>query len=438
MTEHSSKLTFFRQSGWMMIATTLGGVFMWLVHKPAAAGMSEGQYGVFGTMLQVMNLMMIPAIGLQTVFANEVAGAVTSERQRELSALVRWGLGAMTLVWLMLAIVVLGFQGPLLDYWKIDQPVLLWITLLIGLAMVWWPILQGVLQGEQDFLWLGWLQVFNGMGRFAMVLVLVTLLGWQAVGAVTAALIGFWACVWIALWQTRKVVFGPGTTVDWRGWMRRVIPLSLGLGASQFVMAADLLVVKGVWPEEVVGYYAAPGMLGRALVFFTVPLVAVMFPKVVRSTKLAQDTRVMLLALGATALMGGAAAVACTLFPELPLRIIYKAEYLRVAPLVPWFAWAMLPLTLANVLVGNLLARGRFTAVPWLVVVALGYGATLVLRVPALKAAEQEAAFRMVIQTLGGFSLLLLAVAAWFTWIRPGRLPAPPTAQSGRQTGKEP
>lgn len=434
MKDHSSKLTFFRQSGWMVMATTLGGCFMWLVHKPAAAGMSGGQYGVFGTMLQVMNLMMIPAIGLQTVFANEAAAAVTPEKQRELSALVRWGLGVMTLVWLALAIAALAFQGPLLGYWKITQPALLWITLLIGLAMVWWPILQGVLQGRQDFLWLGWLQVFNGVGRFVAVLVLVTLLGWQAVGAMTAALIGFWTCVWIAVWKTRHVVTGPGRAVDWRGWLRRVVPLSLGLGASQFVMAADMLVVKGVWPEEVVDFYTAPGMLGRALVYFTVPLVTVMFPKVVRSAASSQETRVMFQALGATALMGGAAAVACTILPSLPLRIIYEPEYLRVAPLVPWFAWCMLPLTLANVLVGNLLARGRFAAVPWLVLVAIGYGATLVLRVPAFKAAEQEVAFRMVIQTLGGFSLLLLAVAAWFTWIRPGgsgRQPSPSVGGQG-------
>lgn len=422
MSEHSSKLTFFRQTGWMVMATTLGGGFMWLVHMPANAGMTPAEYGIFGTMLQVMALMMIPAIGLQTVFANEAAAAVSMERQRELSAIVRWGLGAVTAVWLLLVIAVLVVQRPLLAYWGITQPALLWITLLIGLAMVWWPVLQGVLQGQQNFLWLGWLQVFNGLGRFVAVLVLVTWMGWQSVGAVTAALIGFWACVAVALWQTHGVVFGHGRHVNWWGWLKRVIPLSLGLGAGQFVLAADMLVVKGVWPEDVVGYYSAAGTIGRALVYFTIPMVSVMFPKIVRSAALSQETRVMLLALGATALLGALAALACTLVPWLPLKLLrYKPEYLRVAPLVPWFAWCMLPLTLSNVLIGNLLARGQFRAVPWLLLVAAGYGVTLVLRVPAFKAADQEVAFRMVIQTLGLFSLLLFAVSAWFTWRQPRR-----------------
>ncbi|MCP5528470.1 MAG: hypothetical protein H7A47_16900 [Verrucomicrobiales bacterium] len=422
MKEQSNKLTFFRQTGWMVLATTAGGGFMWLVHMPANAGMTAAEYGTFGTMLQVMALMMIPAIGLQTVFANEAAAAVTPEQQQELSAIVRWGLGAVAAVWLLGVIGVLLMQRLLLDYWGITRPALLWITLWIGLAMVWWPVLQGVLQGQQNFLWLGWLQVFNGLGRFVAVLILVTWLGGQSVGAVTAALIGFWACVAIGLWQTHGVVFGEGRHVDWWKWLKRVIPLSLGLGAGQFVMAADMLVVKGVWPADVVGHYSAAGTIGRALVYFTIPMVSVMFPKVVRSAALSEETRVMLLALGATALMGALAALACTVVPWLPLKLMrYKPEYLAVTPLVPWFAWCMLPLTLSNVLIGNLLARGRFQAVPWLLLVAAGYGVALVLRVPAFKAADQQTAFRMVIQTLGLFSTLLLGVSAWFTWRQPAR-----------------
>ena len=298
----------------------------------------------------------------------------------------------------------------------ITRPALLWITVFIGLAMLWWPVLQGVLQGRQNFLWLGWLQIFNGVGRFLAVLVFVTLLGWNAVGAVTAALIGFWAAVGLALWQTGDILREPGAPVDWRGWLARVIPLSLGLGASQFVMAADQLVVQSVFDKSVTGFYGAAGTIGRALVFFTIPMVAVMFPKIVRSAALAEDTSVMKQALGVTALMGGGAALACTLFPKLPLWLMYEPEYLQVAPLVPWFAWCMLPLTLANVLIGNLLARQRFRAVPWLVLVAAGYGVTLVLRGPSFQAMPQMAAFRSVVLTLGAFSTLLLGVSVWFTW----------------------
>jgi hypothetical protein len=101
----------------------------------------------------------------------------------------------------------------------------------------------------------------------------------------------------------------------------------------------------------------------------------------------------------------------------LPLRIIYNKSYLVATPLVPWFAWCMLPLTLSNVLVNSLMARSRFAAVPWLVLVAVGYAVALAMvgrRTGNL--ADTQAGFRMMIQTLGIFNLIMFGVCAWFTW----------------------
>ena len=67
----------------------------------------------------------------------------------------------------------------------------------------------------------------------------------------------------------------------------------------------------------------------------------------------------------------------------------------------------MLPLTLANVLVNNLLARQIFSVVPWLVIIAVAYGVALWLF---------STSFLAVIQILGLFALLLFFLAAWFTW----------------------
>jgi len=51
---------------------------------------------------------------------------------------------------------------------------------------------------------------------------------------------------------------------------------------------------------------------------------------------------------------------------ETALAILFP-DKIAAAPLVPWYAWALVPLTLANVLIQNLLARGRFAAMPWLI-----------------------------------------------------------------------
>lgn len=102
------------------------------------------------------------------------------------------------------------------------------------------------------------------------------------------------------------------------------------------------------------------------------------------------------LTLGTTALLGAVAASAATLFPELPLRILYftKPEFWQCAPLVPWFAWCMLLFTLANALVTNLLARGRFAIAGVLILLAAAYGVTLWLLRDRLLAMEMFAALQ--------------------------------------------
>jgi len=422
------KIEFFRQSGWMMIATTLGGFFMYAVHTPASR-MPESEYGVFTTLLQMMNLMLIPSLGLQTVFAQQAAAACSPQQERRLAYVVRGALALVSLLWLIMVVVVFLCRAQVLTKYQIINPLSLWLTVAVGLAMLWAPILQGVMQGRQNFLWLGWAQVLNGCARFSGVLLLVGLLASDSSGAMLASLVGYGLAVGVAAWQSRMVWLAPGEPIVWGEWLGRVIPLTLGLGASQFMVAADQLLVQSIFDRNVTGIYGAAGTIGRALIVFTGPMMAVMFPKIVASAARSQRTNVLAQALGATALCGGAAALACTFFPELPLHIIYHNEkYWAIAPLVPWFAWSMLPLTMANVLVGNLLARGRFQAVPWLVLVAIGYGAALHFRAPAIKHAEQFEAFTMVVRTLGVFSLLLLSVAAWFTWHQPSQ-PAAPSAQ---------
>ena len=48
-------------------------------------------------------------------------------------------------------------------------------------------------------------------------------------------------------------------------------------------MSVDMVVVQRFFNEKQTGYYAAAGMIGRALIFFVGPIVAVMFPKLVKS-----------------------------------------------------------------------------------------------------------------------------------------------------------
>ncbi|MBM3839093.1 MAG: hypothetical protein FJ398_14215 [Verrucomicrobia bacterium] len=424
MNPASNKLAFFRQSSWMIAATTAGGLFMYAVHVPALARLPEDEYAVFATLLQAINLMLIPGLSLQIVFAQQAAGARTEGEKRRLTGAVRALLAAIVAVWVALALAALLFQNGALTALKITNPAALWVTVAAFLPTLSLYLMQGLLQGTQNFLWLGWVGILNGLGRFLFVLVAVVWLGGHAAGAMAGPLMGMVAALALAMWQTGENWSGPFEPFEWRPWLARVVPLTLGLAASQIMLAADMIIVRAHFQSET-GLYAAAGTIARGLVIFTGPVAMVMFPKIVRSLSSAERLGLLGQALLGTGTLASLAALACTFLPELPFRIL-KPAYLPIAPLLPWFAWAMMPLTLTNVLINDLLARSRYRAVPWLLAVALAYIVALSLVAKPASAGESLSGFKLVVQTIGAFNLLLLGVAGWFAWrTQAGKLPWP-------------
>jgi O-antigen/teichoic acid export membrane protein len=401
------KTAFFRQSSWMIFATAAGGACMFAVH-PFSKKIPESEYGVFGTMLAVLNCMTIPSLGLRMIFAQQAAAAITDEQKRKLTGTTRGVLLGTFGIWLLFAAIVMTFHRVILDRWQISNPTALWLMLVVGLCAIWSPVFSGILQGQQNFLWLGWASILEAMGRLAGVAVIVLIFQGYAAGMVVGILLGMSISSSIAVWHTRTAWRGPSAPFEWRPWLARVVPITLGFGSFQFMYGADPLFVQAYFDKNQTAFYIAAGTLSRALVQFTGAIVAVMYPKIVRSVARAEKTDVMTLTLITTAVLGALGAVGLTLVAPWVLRLVYKEAYLAgTLPLLPWFAWSMVPLALANVLVNNLLAREQFRIVPWLVAIAAAYGFALT---------QFHGSFLTVIKTIGVFSLGFLGVGVWFTW----------------------
>src|SRR5262249_21639794 len=101
----SEKSTFFKQSGWMIIATNLGGLFMVVVHSVAIKMGPE--YSLFVALLGLFIVLGVPAIGLQTVFAQQAAAAVTEEKKLALNAMTRALVKGTLIFWIICGVIVL-------------------------------------------------------------------------------------------------------------------------------------------------------------------------------------------------------------------------------------------------------------------------------------------------------------------------------------------
>lgn len=413
-----SRTTFFKQSGWMVIATTLSGVFLVAVYSIVGKLPTE-EVGIYASLLRVFTVLGIATTGLQIVMAQDAAGAVTEKARADLSATTKSVAAGIALLWLIVAVVFALFQDRIATDLQITNKLALWVTLGLALAQMFLPFSQGLLQGMQNFAWLGWSILLNGLGRVLGVVIAVLVLKGQATGALAGALFGLGAAVLLALWPSRRLFARSlGGAFNWKSWFARVLPLTAGVGSVLFVMNADMIFVQRHFAKEVSSFYGAVVMVGVGLVTFTTPMAAVMFPKVVSSVAKAQPSDSFRLALIGTAILGISGALTCTVFPSLPLRIIYfnNPTFWVSAQLVPWFMWGMLPVTLANVLIADLLAKRRFGVAIWLVVIAIGYGFAIENYLGTVPKADHFAAFKGVVQRLGIFSSLLLAVSAFFSW----------------------
>lgn len=400
-----SKKAFFRQSGWMIFATIACGAMMWLVHF-LSKKIPDGEYGTLSKLLAAT--IIIPALPLQMVFARETAAALATGRERQLAGMIRQAWLGSFLLWLAGAAVVLAFQQTIVARWQLANPAALHVALLVALGCIWMPLFSGVVQGAQNFLWLGWAAILNGAGRVVTAALIVFLLGGYAAGIMTGAALGYGVATGVCLWQARRLWLASAEPFAWGALLRQVVPLMLGFGACQFLFSADTIFVGIYFTPEDTAYYGGAGTLSRALVWVVGPLTAVMFPKIVHSVAKAEKTDLLGVTLLGTAILAGGGAVALCGLASWIVPFVFKPSFVTVAlKVLPWYAGAMVPLSLANVLVNNLLARSQFGVVPWLVGLAGAYAFALTRFHGSLIA---------VLQTLAIFCLLTLAVCAWFTW----------------------
>jgi O-antigen/teichoic acid export membrane protein len=407
--DHKPHAAFFRQSGWLMIAAIAGGALTWGVHF-LSKSIPESQYATFGTLLMVV--ACLPTMPLQMIFAQQTALALATGRERQLAGMVRMAWLWTFIPWAIAAGAVLLFQKQIVAGWHLPDAVGLWVTLPLLLVSLWAPMFGGVLQGRQDFFWLGWSAIFGGGGRFVAAAFLVLALGFGAAGMMTGALIGVGLAAVVAIWRTRDLWMLPTERFDGKSLMKQVVPLMFGFGACQFMFTSDTMFAKAYFTGDQMAPYVAAGTLSRALLWLVLPLAAVMFPKIVHAAAKSEKTNLFNLVVLGTAVLAICGALGLWLVGPIIVKIVYKSSYVAATTaLLPWYAGAMVPLALANVMVNDLLARARFGVVPWMVLLAVAYGFTL----PAMLN-HFPGRLEVVLQTLGAFNLLLFLVCAWFTW----------------------
>jgi len=251
-------------------------------------------YGLFGALFGVVYLNGALANTVQVTTAKVVVEATATTGRVLPASLVVSILARAGAVAALAGLGTLAASPLLANLFHTSAGPLIWVSLGIALAV---PLasMYGMLQGLQDFGWLGASVCAASAFRLIFGAALV-MAGWGVTGALAAIPLSYAAAAVLVLIRLRRwlqpmegqwPLRGAGQTLG------MVLAASL---ASSFPTSFDVAVVKHYFPSEEAGLFTAISVLGRVVLFLPVALSFIAFPKVTAARVRGDSTRSLLLA----------------------------------------------------------------------------------------------------------------------------------------------
>ena len=357
-----------RHSILLMATSQVGNLANLLFQTVMGRALSPAEYGTLSSMLGATIIASMPMDAIRAAlaqFAATLRNAGCSGDVQPLAA--RWAarLGALAL---LPTLAMLAASGHLAMFWNLESSGPVMLTALIIWGMLLLPVYQGALQGIQAFIWMSVAQHSFAVVRLVLAAVMVLLLPRAQVHASTAlaaqasAVAASLILGWLGLRLTLRGRRPTGAAAH--GFHRYAARSLVVLACFAFLMNADVLFVKRFFDPQTAGLFARAGTLGRIAVFLPMPIAAALFPKVVTGPGKSRELSSLLKALAAALLILVATATACSLWPQIPLGIVY-GDWSPSADMAKWFRgllWALMPLGLVYILINYEMAQKRFAA----------------------------------------------------------------------------
>jgi O-antigen/teichoic acid export membrane protein len=331
----------------LTVCTTVANLLGYALTLIAARALGPEDFGAFASLLGLLVIGNVVALGVQTTTARHLAEG------DHVQPLTRTALTAAVLA----TTVGLALSWPMQQFLRLDSiagPVAIAVALA---PLTWLGYLMGLAQGRRDFARLAGIVVLTAAGRTTLGAV-GALMGSEVLGAV-----GMAAGLGIAAVVASFGMHPPGP--DGRGvptaGLVQVAHASHTLFAFFVLGNMDVLLARNELSETSAGLYAVGAIVAKVAFWLPQAVGMVAFPDLVDPRSRGSTLRVAslaLLAIGAVLTLGTA------VLGRLAVLIVGGADYVEISSTV--WVWAAFGSTLAivNLLVLAQLAR-RSTSVVW-------------------------------------------------------------------------
>lgn len=365
----------YRHSFLLLVGSQITNVFNTATQFVMVRILEPSEYGVFAAMTGVFLLLTVPLSALGRSITHFFALLIGQGERAKARSLVR--MMAQDLLLLSVVVLVVGWPmaGRFSGFFNLPGPGPLRVTTVT--MVVWLPslVVGAMLTGAQLFGWSTAVGLVASFGRCSLSVLLV-LLGWGAVGALSAQTAAILVGTMLSLVPLAHVLpKESGTAFNRREVYGYFLLYLIVLGGYSILTNTDVMLVKHYFPDpNTAGNFAVAAMVARIAFFLPQPVVVAMFPKVVTSGSFSYASwRTLLKALVLVAAVTMGAALFCSIFPELVLAVMRGSAPREVVRLVRPMVWAVSPLTLVFLVMNFHLAQRRFARNIPLLVCAAGY-----------------------------------------------------------------
>ncbi len=315
-------------------------------------------YGVLGTLLSMVYLMIVPLFTVQTSVTKFVSVLRAKKEYGKIKYLLLDSLKVFSVVGILGFLILVLFTPKIGGFLRIPiVPLLILDAILIFALLL--PVMRGILQGTQLFKSLGKNQVIEGVSKLGLGILLV-FIGLDVVGAISGVMLSYAFAFAFAFIPLRFVFKYKKEKFKTKKIYLYSLPVLIVLLSLTAFYSLDLIIVKHFFEDLQAGYYAAVSLIGRTVYFATLSITFVMFPKVSELHFNNKESKhILFKSLIFVLLIGIPLILFYLIFPTFTIKLFFGSEYLVVKDLLWLFAAVMFFFSLVYTLAFYNLSRNK-------------------------------------------------------------------------------
>ena len=330
----------------LFILNVLGYFF----HFYAGRKLGPEDYGIFGSLLSLIYIILMPLNSLQTIISKFVSNFKVKNDYEKISYLVSNSLKKLVIYGVIITIIFLLLSPIIASFLKVSNIISLIILssfIILGIVVL---VIRGALQGLQKFKILGLSYIMEGVGKFIGGFLLIYI-GFGVNGAIGGLVISYIVALILVSIYIFKFLKIKKEKFDSKEIYKYSLPVFIMLISLTLFYSIDVLLVKHFFDSDMAGYYAALALLGKIIFFGSLSVSMVMFPKVSESHILNKDHKnILYKSLLLILSFGGLISLFYFIFSKFTVNLLFGADYLEITNLLGLFGIVMTIFSLIYVL----------------------------------------------------------------------------------------